>query len=173
MHTRNRKLNEKGQSTIEFIMTLSFALGVSFLFISQSLNSTIGFLVHYATFMGGRTFLSYDSGSNSATNSIDIAANRAVETFNRYTLTRYNISPQINMNKPTGNSSLFSGITAQYERLLTPYKMVGGGSKATYYSEGFLGKEPTRSSCRETTCGAMNLSSCSASMDITLFDNGC
>jgi hypothetical protein len=165
--------NEKGQSTIEFILTFSFAIGISFLFISQTLNLTIGFLVHYATYMGGRTFLTHDTSSNELSSVLASAGNTAKKSFARYSLSRFDISPTVEIISPERGSSLFSGITAKYERLLTPYKMVGGGKKATYFSEGFLGKEPTRNQCFRLTCTAMGLSSCTEAKDITLFDNGC
>lgn len=166
--------NEKGQSTIEFILTFSFAIGISFLFVSQSLNITVGFLVHYATFMGGRTYLTYDNGSNELTSVYNSAGNAAKKAFDRYALTRFDIQPEVEIiTAENSASSLFSGVTAQYERLLTPYKMVGGGKKAMYHSEGFLGKEPTRNQCFQTTCLAMGIQGCSEAKDITLFDNGC
>lgn len=165
--------NQKGQSTIEFILTFAFAIGISFLFISQTLNLTIGFLVHYATYMGGRTFLTYDNGSNNLSSVINTAGNEAKKAFNRYSLTRFDIKPKVEVISPEQGSSLFSGVTAQYQRLLTPYKMVGGDKKATYHSEGFLGKEPTRNQCYQMTCLAVGLSQCDDGMDITLFDNGC
>jgi hypothetical protein len=165
--------NEKGQSTIEFILTFSFAIGISFLFISQTLNLTIGFLVHYGTYMGGRTYLSHDNSSSELSSVLNTAGNAAKKAFNRYSLTRFDIKPTLKVISPEQGSSLFSGITAQYQRLLTPYKMVGGSEKATYHSEGFLGKEPTRNQCFQLTCKAMGLSACSEAKDITLFDNGC
>jgi hypothetical protein len=165
--------NEKGQSTIEFILTFSFAIGISFLFISQTLNLTIGFLVHYGTYMGGRTFLTHDNSSNELSSVLATAGNAAKKSFARYGLTRFDIKPVVEVISPEQGTSLFSGITAQYQRLLTPYKMVGGGKKATYHSEGFLGKEPTRNQCFQLTCTAMGLSACTEAKDITLFDNGC
>lgn len=165
--------NQKGQSSIEFIMTFSFALGVSFLFISQSLNQTIGFVVHYATYMGGRTFLSYDNGSNELERAIQEASIAATKSFKRYGVSKFDINPKVEVITPLDNSSLFTGVTAKYDRLLSPFKLVGGSSKAVYFSEGFLGKEPTRASCFIMTCKAVGLDACEGTMDVTLFDNGC
>lgn len=168
------KKNEKGQSTIEFILTLSFAIGITMLFVSQALNMTVGFMVHYGTFMAGRTFLSHDSFGRDISQSIGQAGNVAKETFSFYNLQVLDISPVVKIVKPSDGNSLMSGVTAQYDKLLSPFKLILNGEKATFYSEGFLGKEPTRASCYQQTCFAIGSGgNCTANMDVTLFDNGC
>jgi hypothetical protein len=159
--------DESGQSTIEFVLSLSFALGITMLFVSQALNMTIGFMVHYGTFMAGRTYLTFD-GLN-----ISEAGEEARRTFGKYNLNNFDISPQVNIiNKES--SVLFTGVTAQYDKLLSPFRLILDGEKAVFFSEGLLGKEPTRSTCFEQTCHAVGGSgSCSPAMDVTLFDNGC
>ena len=73
--------NDDGQSTIEFVMTLSFAIGMTMLFVSQALNMTVGFMVHYATFMGGRTYLTADNAQETSITSF--ARQEAIRAFER------------------------------------------------------------------------------------------
>jgi hypothetical protein len=159
--------DESGQSTIEFVLSLSFAIGITMLFVSQALNMTIGFMVHYGTFMAGRTYFSYDSLTDSETN------DEARKTFNNYKLSNLDIDPQLKViNKE--DSVLFTGVTAQYDKLLSPFRLILDGEKAVFFSEGLLGKEPTRATCYEQTCHAMGANgNCSVALDVTLFDNGC
>jgi hypothetical protein len=178
MPTQNNK-NESGQSTIEFLLTFAFAIGLSFLFVSLALNKTTGFLVHYATFMSGRAFMSYDASSNTVESNLNSAERVAKDVFKLYGLNRFGVQQnqvKVQKPKPVGNvSNLMSGVTAQFQKKLTPYKLVGGGTKATFLSEGFLGKEPLRVQCWEMICRAMGIAACGtqAEMDITVFDNGC
>lgn len=164
MHIRQ---DESGQSTIEFVLTLSFAIGITMLFVSQALNMTVGFMVHYGTFMGGRTYLVFDGNVDSE------AGEEAKRTFEKYNLNNFDINPRVTVvNKQ--NSVLFTGITAQYDKLLSPFRLILNGEKATFYSEGFLGKEPTRKTCHQQTCYAVGGDGvCGAKWDVTLFDNGC
>ena len=54
------KKNNKGQSTIEFILTFTAAVGFIFLFLKMALNYTNGFMVHHATYMASRSYLVSD-----------------------------------------------------------------------------------------------------------------
>lgn len=176
------KTNEEGQSTIEFILTFAFAIGLSFLFVAHALNMTTGFMTHYATFMSGRTFLSYDATSAEPVSNYNSAQRVATKVFNIYKLDRFGVnSSTLRFNKPAPASSksvLFSGVSAKFEKRLTPYKLVGGSKKATMMSEGFLGKEPLKIQCWEMTCRAMGLQpgacgGAASPKDITVYDNGC
>jgi hypothetical protein len=51
-------LGERGQSTLEFVLTLTLILGFSLFFIQASLVFAYGNYVHYATFMSARAYLS-------------------------------------------------------------------------------------------------------------------
>ena len=53
--------NNKGQSTIEFILTFTAAVGFIFLFLKMALNYTDGYIVHHATFMASRAYLVGDA----------------------------------------------------------------------------------------------------------------
>lgn len=172
-------INQKGQSTIEFILTFAFAIGISFLFVANSLNMTTGFLMHYATFMSGRAFLTFDLNSQNLSSNLNGAERVAKDVFKNYKLTRFGVKNsnfEVFKPKPVGdNSNLFSGARAKFEKRLTPYRLVGGSAKATFMSEGFLGKEPPRIQCWKMICMAMTGGDCASSgeMDITVFDNGC
>lgn len=170
--------NEKGQSSIEFILTFAFAIGISFLFVSHAINMTTGFLTHYATFMSGRAFLVHDATSNTVETNMNSAARVAKKVFKIYRLDRFGVNGDVQVLKPKPagkNSPLFSGVTAVFKKRLTPYKLVGGAVKATMLSEGFLGKEPLKIQCWEMICKAMGVGTCgiNAEMDITVYDNGC
>ena len=166
--------DQKGQASIEFILTFAFGIGLSLLFVSLAINMTRGYLVHYANFMASRTFLSYDSGStNTVDASISSAANRARDTFNRYPLASFDIEAIFKVNVPLENAQAMSGSTAMFKERTTPLNLVGGTNEANFLSESFLGKEPVRLQCLRSTCGAMGLGGCGSVMDVTVFDNGC
>ncbi len=173
------KKDQKGQSTIEFILTFAFAIGICFLFIGHATNMTTGFLTHYATFMSGRAFMVHDATSDTVDTNMNSAARVAKKVFKIYRLDRFGVmDSDVKVLKPAPsgqNSYLFSGVTALFRKRLTPYKLVGGGVKATMLSEGFLGKEPLKIQCWEMTCRAMGISKCAeqGEMDITVYDNGC
>lgn len=174
--------NDKGQSTIEFILTFAFAIGISFLFVAHALNMTTGFMTHYATFMSGRAYMAYDATSQDAASNYNSAKRVAKKVFNIYRVDRFGVktsSFKVNKSNPVGgNSALFTGVSAQFEKRLTPYKLVGGSKKAVMLSEGFLGKEPLKIQCWEMTCRSIGLDpgKCggqASPMDITVYDNGC
>mgnify|MGYP001384050434 CR=1 FL=1 len=48
--------DESGQAAIEFVLTIAFGLGIVFLYVNFAFNYTVGYAVHYATFMAARTF---------------------------------------------------------------------------------------------------------------------
>ncbi len=53
-----RKNKEKGQSTIEFILTLTLMVAFTLFFLQLSLIFAVGNYFHYATFMTARAYLS-------------------------------------------------------------------------------------------------------------------
>ena len=168
---------EEGQAAIEFILVFAFAVGITFLFMSMTINSTQGYMAQYANYMASRTFLSFDNSSNSNFESpINAAANRARQVFRAYPLEAFDIPENdFQIKKPGANapSALFSGTTFKFRKRLTPFKLVGGGSMVTYYTESFLSKEPSRFACFQGTCNGIGQDSCEFGMDTTLFDNGC
>lgn len=172
-----QKDNQQGQAAIEFLLVFAFAIGITFLFLSLTINSTQGYMAQYANFMASRTFLSYDNSSNSSfEGGINAAATKARSVFNSYPLQAFEIPKSgFEIKKPTMNapSALFSGTTFKFRKRLTPFKLVGGGSMVTYYTESFLSKDPTRFACFKGLCNAIGLPSCDFGIDATLFDNGC
>lgn len=181
-HWTNTLHNENGQSAIEFILTFAFALGLTFIFISQAVNMTEGYLVHYANFMASRTYLVQErAGDNDADASFNFAGNRAREVFDSYSLGDFDIDAEFQFFKPTPqgqNSAVFTGTTARFQKRISPLAFVGGTTEVTLLTESFLGKEPTRSTCYEMVCRAItgNRQACltsDTSIDVTLYDNGC
>jgi hypothetical protein len=187
---------QDGQSTIEFIVTLMFALGVIFLFVNISINYSAGYLVHYATFMASRTYLTVDSNGNQPGASENIAAQAAFETFRRFQMSAVGV-PTTGVMPPGGSGNgfyinpfssvsnsqqaLFVGAYARYEKPLSFFKVLAGDTPVTFVSESYLGKEPVRADCWQRTCQAIMLGvkgtpdvcSPSNSNDFTVFDNGC
>ena len=73
----------EGQSTIEFLLTFIFSIGILILFISLGLNLTRGYIAHYATYMASRTYLTADNTSFTDTSSDSYAEQEAENVFNR------------------------------------------------------------------------------------------
>ena len=63
-HMVNSKAN-KGQSTIEFILSFSTSVGFIFLFFKMALNFADGYMVHHATFLASRAYLVNDQDRDS------------------------------------------------------------------------------------------------------------
>jgi hypothetical protein len=170
-------LNQKGQSMIEFILTLTFSLGVVFLFFTLARNLTTGYLAHYVNYITSRTYLSYDGARASVENSISIARTRATDVYKRYKMETFGIGLRsLKFLKPGPGgpgSSLMVGTTLQFEKEISSFSAVGGNQKATFLTESFLGKEPTRRECYEMICTAMGITGCGSNYDVSLFDNGC
>ena len=168
---------------IEFLLVFVFGLGITFLFIYMSFNYSVGYINHYATFMASRTFLTADSASNNPEGSWQFARSRAIETYKKYNLSVFEVNDitnnDVKMHQSVGGqqqSILFVGVSSMFERLISPFEIVGGSEKAKFYSESFLGKEPVRMSCLQQVCQAMGETSCDTKweqLDVVLYDNGC
>jgi hypothetical protein len=190
--------NSQGQSTIEFLLTFMFALGFLFLFVNVSVNYSAGYLVHYATFMASRVYMTYDTaGGGSAAASDNQAKQRALDTLKRFKVSALGV-PVGGVNNccnsevagfyinsaynPVGNP-LYAGAVTVFKKPLSYFRAIAGDTEIRLVSESFLGKEPVRYECWERTCQAINLAilgnpgSCNAgsaeNKDITVFDNGC
>ncbi len=188
------KIKESGQSTVEFILTLMFGLGIIFLFVNISVNYSVGYLVHYATFMASRTYLTVDSGAGDPAFSEGVAAADALTTFRRFKMDALGIPSggvlaggssdvgfHINSYSTVTNNeqALFVGAYAVFERPLSFFRAIAGDTKGTLVSESYLGKEPVRAECWQRTCKAISLgvkgnaTACGGQDDYTVFDNGC
>ncbi len=176
------KKNEAGQSMIEFIFTFAFTVAIIFLFAAQGYNLVTGYLVHYATYMSSRSYLTADSMGGA----IDEDPRGAAKaTYARYKLDLLDIpgEPQFRsftQDRSQSANGLYVGTTVQYEKPFSYINLIGGGTTVKYLSESFLGKEPTRMSCWNRTCFAITGSeqSCGGgseanSLNITVDDNGC
>lgn len=179
----NLAYNDNGQVMIEFVLVLVFALGITFVFVNMSINYTVGYLNHYATFMASRTFLTVDSSSSNSASSWASARSEAIKTFKKYQLNQFGISEinqsDIKMHREVGgeqNSMLFVGVTSLFTKKLSSVTAVGGSEKAKFFSESLLGKEPVRITCLEQVCHALGLNDCptkAQTLDVLLYDNGC
>jgi hypothetical protein len=174
--------SESGQSTIEFIFTFVFGLSLVLMIFNTSLNYATGYLVHYATFMASRVYLTGDNHTGTIGNSNISYANaetRATEAFSNYRLTVMRIKPddfKINRaDQISGpNENLTVGARTTFEIPMDMIGKVAGKKKLEMVSESFLGKEPTRAECATRVCFALTGNeACSDSMDVTLFDDGC
>lgn len=173
--------NEKGQSTVEFIM--AFAFGVSFILaiFTTSLNYAKGYLVQYATFMASRAYLTADNfmgefGNNGAP--LSYAEEQARKVFNQYELHRFDVPNSSFKINAAGTGSpenyLTVGGSTTFSMKMDPLGNILGQNRLEIVSESFLGKEPTRSECSARMCYAITGQTfCDRNMDITLFDDGC
>lgn len=174
--------NEKGQSTVEFILTFAFGVSLILVIFNTSLNHATGYLVHYATFMASRVYLTADSHVGSVTDvqpSLQTAEQRAVDAFNQYNLSVFNIpNGNFKVNKVNRGQDpsefLTVGTLTTFELYIDILGRITGSKKLEQVSESFLGKEPTRAECAARVCRAIvGSETCTQDMDITLYDDGC
>jgi len=174
------KKSESGQSTIEFLVSLTLIFGFVFSFFRIAITFTNGYLVHYAVFQASRAYLVFEGGSNEPSGSDAGAKTAAEKVFNSYLLP--NIMPAFDSSlivedpdSHLGNeTNLYVGARVEYEaNLLIP----GTGKKIGFplVSESYLGREPTRAECFRRVCDAMAEvgagSGCKPHS--TVSDNGC
>jgi hypothetical protein len=171
----NYTKGQKGQSTIEFILTFIFVLGLSFLFVNLAVNLGAGYVAHYINYAGARIFLVSDTampGSKPYEDARGLATSYMSGLLSQVGLQSAKI--KFNFPQPIGDAlPVFVGSTLEFQKPMSVFKVIGGGAQSTMLSESFLGKEPTRHECLESICQAMKISNCSLDQDITLFDNGC
>lgn len=172
------KNNQAGQSTVEFIFSFVFAVSLILMVFNTALNYVSGYMVHYATFMASRVFLTQDSNDN-VWNAGDRgrAADAAQETFKKYRLGVFGINSELRLNddqRVGPGEYLMVGAYAQFERKIDLIGKITGETKLELISESFLGREPSRGVCASRVCFAISGNpSCDENMDITLFDDGC
>jgi hypothetical protein len=175
------KLDNKGQSAIEFVLTVAFTVALFFVFVNQAINFTAGYVVHYANFMVSRTYMTYDSGIMNMGNFSTImsqAENYAKNnTLPKYQLDVFVDNLEVEFNSPeTTEYSEFVGSMMKFTKPFSSFEFLGGGEVLELYTESFLGKEPTRVDCRERICRAIAGSDCNDTGVLafaTLYDNGC
>lgn len=176
---KNIKRNEKGQSTVEFILTFAFGVSLILVIFSTSMNYATGYLVHYATFMASRVYLSSDNSLISPMASIGDAGQKAKDAFGVYNLSIFGVpNSNFDINPVEDGMSpsqyLTVGGRTTFELTIDVMGRITGGEKLEMVSESFLGKEPTRGECIKRTCyGITGSTECNQTNDVTLFDNGC
>lgn len=175
----NNLKKNKGQSTIEFIMTFTVAVGFIFLFLKMALNYTDGFMVHHATFMASRAYLVSDE-NRGGPGGVQLDDNRAIlkarQVFTKYLPEGLVKGVEANMlkeNDPdTTKFHAFVGLWVEYYQRFS-MGFIGGKESIHFVSESFLGREPTRQESREQVCEAikgLGLNKCD--IHVTLEDNG-
>lgn len=178
--------NEDGISTIEFILTFSFALGAVFLFLKTAFMYTNGYLVHYANYQASRAYLVYESQTNDRNNSYEGSEviNATKKVFNGFKLQEIGINKGggLQINLPQDVKYEYVGTWVEYEDQYSLTNIIGGKKPVTLRTESFLGKEPTRSECIARICNAfeeaaMGFTTCqemgTGLKNMTFFDNGC
>jgi hypothetical protein len=167
--------NQKGQSTIEFILSFSVTISFIFLFLQMAINYTNGYLIHHATFMASRAYLTADSEQKNPVDGDNNAVTLARIIFNRYlpSFLRPNDINKLKINGPNTDKKAFVGLYYEFSQIFS-LSLIGGRENMDFRSESFLGREPTRPETYEQVCKRMK-SLISASMcefHMTLEDNG-
>ncbi len=166
--------NNRGQSTIEFILTFSATIGFIFLFVKMSINYTNGFMVHHATYMASRSFLVIDSNDDKPEDGDIKAFNSAKLVFKKYLPEAILAGLELKSNNPgvAGHLPVFTGVFTEFTQRFSSGH-IGGRGEITYRSESFLGREPTRSESYTQTCQAIKtVTKKSCATLNTLDDNG-
>lgn len=172
-------LNQRGQSTIEFIFSFTTAFFLIIYTTKVALNYTTGYIAHYATYMSSRAYLTFETqGNPDAVNQIPKLAfdDVRVNLFNS-ALTSEADNPRAVVD-PSSNPQLaiLSGVRYDWETNFSVSGLFGGSQTLQMRSESFLGREPDRVTCLRQTCAAAinGTGSISCSKDaFTLGDNGC
>lgn len=177
------KINQKGQSTIEFLITFVFSTGILFLFISLGLNFTSGYLAHYATFMSSRVYLTSEQGSNDSSSTDNFAKTQTQDFFAKFKLNQFGINKSslgngdiFDPDNPPGNKYEYVGVKIEFDRKLNIAGFADGGQKLHLISESYIGREVVRADCKQRIWDAMGSGMAqenSVTVHITAEDNGC
>jgi hypothetical protein len=180
--------NNDGQSMIEFLLTLAFAMALIFLFIQLALNSGAAYMAHYATFMSARTFLTWDNNSNEEESAENDAKAEAIRVFDSFNMRKYYLDyVEFGINKLSDLSSrgdkLYAGAYFAFKQKLSTFAWIARNKESFMVTEAYLGKEPTRRICLLRTCYSIKYHtdysgiSCDNptgnDLHLTVFDNGC
>jgi len=181
---KNKKsqINNKGQSTIEFILSFSILLFFITFFITTAVNFAVGYLVHFATFKAARTYLTADNSAPDNSSIIQNATGYAQETFRNFKVGSYGItSGKLFFNDPPPDTAIyqFVGVYFLFDPPFQRFGMFKIPVKLPFVSEAFLGKEPSRADCLCRIQAVMGYPCEGAAYskgimdEITLEDNGC
>ncbi len=171
------KKNENGQSVIEFILTFTVITSMLFFFFRMALGFTNGYMVHYATFMASRAYLTNDNPL--VTDRDGAALIKAKEIFKRLLpeglITDFD--GELKANDPESTQfKVFTGLYAEFHQVMSG-GVVGGKEPVYHRSESFLGREPARDESLKQICKAISMVAGSGgeadcSVLATLDDNG-
>jgi hypothetical protein len=175
-------INQKGQSTVEFILAFSILIFFITFFITTAVNFAVGYLVHYATFKASRAYLTSDNSAPDHNAIVVNASGHAREIFQQFKVGSYGIKVgTLNFNDPGPTTPVyqFVGPHFTFEPPFQRFGMFKIPINLQFVSESFLGKEPSRGDCfcrLQTVMGhACDGATPSKSIleEITLEDNGC
>lgn len=168
--------NNKGQSTIEFVLTFTAAVGFIFLFLKMALNYTNGFMVHHATYMASRAYLVGDSESQQTVegrdkNAFELA--NAVFNKNLPEALIQDFNGELKENNPGAvKFSVFTGVWTEFTQIFS-LGFIGGKDPVQFRSESFLGREPSRPETIAQVCTAIKtVTGGTCDVQATLDDNG-
>ena len=170
------EIKQKGQSTLEFIMTFSLVFAFFFLFLKMAMNYTDGYYVHYATYVASRSYLTGDNDTASTDiNTTDANAYvYAKAIFSKFKIDSFinGFDGELKANDPEQKFSVFTGLYTDYT---TAFSMgiIGGSERVKMRSESFLGREPGRFEGYSQVCEAIkNVTGSTCDLHATLDDNG-
>lgn len=157
-------------------MTFIFSFGFIFLFYKIAIDATSGFYIHYANYMASRSYLTFERNSNTANGADSAALSLSRNVFFSYKpnvmVRNFNGSIEANDPESVGNK-LYVGTYVRYSKPFSFSNLIGGREPVNYYSESFLGREPTRAECSERICKSMQDLGAQCATHITFYDNGC
>lgn len=175
MRFLQHRLEDKGQSTIEFLIGFTVVFGLTFLMLRTTLMFGNGYLLHYATYMASRAYLVFEtndnaSGLDSVFSSSATKGRQVFESlsFNANTI---NFNDNNNVTRP-----VLIGAWAEIEKSFTSAGFMGGDNSVKFRSESFLLKEPPRGYCHDRTLKQIERTggiSSGIHDYMTVFDNGC
>lgn len=176
-----KKIDNKGQSTIEFIFAFVGAIGFIFLFLKISLNFTDGYMVHHATYMASRSYMAFDNENQSLEDNDNAAFEHSKNVFTRYMpdgLISNVSSSNVFVNHPgTVDYQAFIGLYTTFTQKFS-LGFIKINEALNNRSESFLGREPSREETAKQTCKAIDAIFGVSSTDgscpthVTLDDNG-
>lgn len=170
------KNNNKGQSTVEFILTFTAAVGFIFLFLKMASNYTNGYMVHHAVFMASRAYLVADTETQQTVegrdkNAFDLAKQVFAKNLPDVLIPGFDGELKEN-NASSVRYPAFIGLYVEFTQIFSQ-GFVGGKDPVKFRAESFLGREPSRVESTEQTCKAIKMivgNSCD--IHATLDDNG-
>lgn len=180
MDSSFKRKKEKGQSTVEFLLSFTLVLGFVFSFLSLALTFTNGYLLHYGTFMASRAYMVFDDDSDDPSLVDSRARQWASQAFDQYNLDLLIESfSELNFNAPsdpsfqTSSTNLYTGVWTEVIQAFV-FPGVAESLGINLRSESFLGREPTRSECFRQVCESMDELGVDGCINhVTVADNGC